>query len=372
MIKLEWNQVHAGRLARHHLLQRAGRQDFLTVVSDICCLQAQVMSSAELALWARVDGLAADDVENALWRERSLVKSWAMRGTLHLVTAADFPLYVAALSPRRPYRRQSWLKYFNVTLDEMEAMIAGIGHALGEQGLTREQVADAVVGQMGKPHLRPLMVESWGGPLKPAAYQGHLCFGPSQGQKVTFVRPAHWLGNWQVIEPAEAQQEIVRRYLAAYGPATADDFRRWFGSASSEAKKLLRSLGDEIVTVEVEGQPAWALTASLQQLDPLPTSPIVRLLPAFDPYTFTLYRQPGVLLSEANWPRVSRPQGWISPVVLLDGRIEGVWDYKKQRTATQVTVEMFAPVDETVQSAIELEAGRLGEFFGTPTEFALR
>src|SRR5579885_3489552 len=98
MVDLTWSQVNAWRMAQHYLTHRADRQHRLDVVTALGALQAQMMSAAELQLWARVDGLAADDVSKALWTDRSLVKTWLIRGTLHLLRAEDFPLYIGGLS----------------------------------------------------------------------------------------------------------------------------------------------------------------------------------------------------------------------------------------------------------------------------------
>jgi hypothetical protein len=94
--------------------------------------------------------------------------------------------------------------------------------------MTHEQLGTAVAKEVGAPHLRELIVSSnWGSPLKPSAFRGDLCFGPSRGQQVTFVNPRAWIGSWQTIESKQALQEIARQYLQAYGPATSDDFARW-------------------------------------------------------------------------------------------------------------------------------------------------
>src|SRR6476620_9471601 len=95
---LKWNQVTAWRLSQQCLSPRLKRQDFLEAVTRTGGIQAQVMSAAELALWARVDGLIREDVQSARWEDRTLVKTWAMRGTLHLLAASELPLYVAARS----------------------------------------------------------------------------------------------------------------------------------------------------------------------------------------------------------------------------------------------------------------------------------
>jgi hypothetical protein len=95
--RLTWDQVRAWRLARQHLAERLPAKRILDVVSDVCGVHAQVPSSAELQVWARTDDARPEDVREALWERRSLVRTWSLRGTLHLLTAEDLPLYVAAL-----------------------------------------------------------------------------------------------------------------------------------------------------------------------------------------------------------------------------------------------------------------------------------
>jgi hypothetical protein len=90
---VRWEQVLAFRLRRQRLARRIGREAILQVAADLCGLHAQVMSSAELTLWARVDELRPGDLARELWDERRLVKTWAMRGTLHLLPASDVPVW---------------------------------------------------------------------------------------------------------------------------------------------------------------------------------------------------------------------------------------------------------------------------------------
>src|SRR6266700_7446400 len=118
--RLEWDQVLGWRLRRHHLDQRAPSGELLAVVAEIADLHAQVMSSAELTLWTRVDGLDRQAVRDALWRDRNLVKTWAMRGTLHLLPASEFPLWQADLSTNKNYLRPAWFRYFGVSQPDLE------------------------------------------------------------------------------------------------------------------------------------------------------------------------------------------------------------------------------------------------------------
>lgn len=93
---LTWPQVHAFRVERHHLARRAPKKELAKVAGDIGGAQAQVMSAAEMQVAVRV-ACSVGDVRTALWTDKTLVKTWLMRGTLHLIPAEDLPLYSAAM-----------------------------------------------------------------------------------------------------------------------------------------------------------------------------------------------------------------------------------------------------------------------------------
>src|SRR4051795_746926 len=138
-MELSWTDVAAWRARRHRLHERAPAEAMLSVVDELCGVQAQVMSSAELTLWARLESLDPDAVSTALWEDRTLVKTWAMRGTLHLLPASDYAFWQAALSTQFPrFTRPSWGKAFGISEEELEQMIAGGRQALAGEPLTRE------------------------------------------------------------------------------------------------------------------------------------------------------------------------------------------------------------------------------------------
>src|SRR4030081_1893472 len=131
MLKLSWSRAAAWRVRRHHLDQRAPAGSMLAVVSRLGGLEAQVMSSAELAVWARVEDLDRRAVQRALWEDRTLVKTWAMRGTLHLLPTKELPLWRAALSTSERYRKEAlWQKYFGIPLEKPDRITEAIGAAL--------------------------------------------------------------------------------------------------------------------------------------------------------------------------------------------------------------------------------------------------
>lgn len=368
MLSLTWPQVLAFWLQRHFLEERAARSNLLAVVSRTCGLHAQVMSSAELAAWARIDELDSGDVSAALWQERTLVKVWAMRWTLHLFSTADFPLYLAAFRAFDHFRREKWLRSVGITADDMNALLEGFRVTLTGDGLTREQLADALAQHTGRPYLREILLRGWGTLLKPGAYQGHLVFGPSSGRNVTFVSPRHWLGDFPELDTAGARLETLRRYLYAYGPATPADFSSWWGAKRTDARKLFRALGDELIPVSVDGRDAWALRTDADTLQAAQPSKAVRLLPGFDPYTVALRRDCESALSAAHKGRVFSQQGWISAVVLSGGYVVGVWNYGVKNARVAVTVEPFERLSPAIRTGIEQEAARLGVYFNAEPE----
>src|ERR1700732_3952163 len=114
MPKLTWAKAAAWRMRRHHLDRRAPAGSMLAVASRLCGLHAQVMSSAELTAWARVEDLDRRAVQRALWDDRTLVKTWAMRGTLHLLPADEYGMWLRVLALYDARRTVKWLEYFGV------------------------------------------------------------------------------------------------------------------------------------------------------------------------------------------------------------------------------------------------------------------
>jgi hypothetical protein len=361
--RVSGGQVRAFRLARQHLTDPLPPDRLVDVVSAALGVQAQVMSAAELAIAARSEGLSPGHVQEALWEQRELIKTWCMRGTLHLLPARELGLWAAGLSRRQQWRRPAWLKWFGATEEEMETLIATIGERLDGHGMTREQVA-----ALAPQHLRTELLRGWGSHLKPAAYAGVLAFGPNRGRNVTFVQPERWLGApLDRLDPDEALRELFLRYLRAYGPATHEDFARWWGGDAAPARRIRESLGDALEPVEAEGRQAWVLAGDAELLRSLDPPKSVHLLPNFDLYTLH-YRPREALLPPGTYDRVYRVAGWISPVVLYDGAVAGAWEHKKRPKKVELRVELFVRETKRLRAGIQRESRRLAEFLSLPVE----
>ncbi len=353
--ELSWADVHAFRLRRHHLIGRAPKSELDRVVGDIGGVQAQVMSFAELQIAVRVD-CNVEDVRNALWKRKTLVKTWLMRGTLHLARSKDVPVYTAAMSGYTLRNLPTWLKFLKISEPELMKLFELIGQSLNGTPLTREELI-AVVGKGQSEHINRALRSGWGSVLKPAARRGELCFGPNRGQSVTFVRPETWLGSWQELDQSESMAEVARRYLRAFGPATKPDFARWWGMWPGAGPSAWAGIKDELVTVSVEGQVAEMLAADLKEIDKQKAARSnTQLLPGFDPYLMG-HASRDHLFDKAHRWKVSRVSGWISPVVLVDGHVLGVWSHSIAKQRLKIEITPFAPLKPKVVK----EAGERAE-----------
>jgi hypothetical protein len=368
-VRLSGAQTRSRRLRVHRLIERAPRDALLDVAGTLCGVHAQLQSSAELALWARIEGVRPGDLDRALWEERTLVKTWAIRGTLHLLPAAELGLWLAALGTYRHYLRPSWFKAFGIDEDELEALIAAVSEALRGRELTRNELAVHVARITGSPDLSAKLEDSWGAYLKPAAFRGQLCLAPPAGQNVRFTHPQTWVTELRTADEATALREVTRRYLHAYGPATREDYGRWWGISAAQALARLRAL-DDLTEVDVDGRRGLMLAADAADAATGQPTGAVRLLPAFDPYVVGSSRDDTGVLAARHKARVHRPQGWISAVLLVDGRIEGVWRHERRGGRVAVEIRPFAAPDDDVRAGAEAEARRLAEFLGGELELA--
>ena len=304
-------QVLAWRM-RRQFLDGGTAADAVQVADRLCGVQAQVASSAALAVSVRTGRRATEEIDTALRTDRTLVRMWAVRGTLHLLTPRQAALQTALLGQLRTWERPSWLRGFGVTRAELDAVLTGIAQLLDGRVLTREQLVAELVEHVGSKHLAEKLTSGWGALLKPAAFTGLLCHGPSNGNRVTFTSPASWLPGWRPADPERAGPEVVRGYLGAYGPATREDVANWLrrGVQASQVRSWFAALGDELVTIEVDGAPAMMLAEHVDELAGIEPASGVRLLGAFDQYVIAVSRS---LIPAEHHAKVSRTAGWISP-----------------------------------------------------------
>ncbi len=361
-LRVTWPQALAWRLSRQ-LVEPVGSVATEEVVRRLCAVQAQVASSAELAVRIRQQVSAPGDVARAL-AEGRLIRTWAMRGTLHLLTPEDAGSFLSLLAAGKTWERPSWQRYFGVSPKQIEGLRQVVREALDGRVLTREELVAEVVAHPELDHIGDALRSGWGTLLKPIAWQGDLCFGPSQGSRVTFMRPDAASPSWAGVPPAdEAGPRAIAAYLSAYGPATEDSFHSWLSRGWAGKRQLrawFEALADRLVDVEVDGEHAHVLAEDVDGLAAAAPGRTVRMLPGFDAWVLGPGTEDPHVIPSGRRTAVSRQAGWIAPIVLVGGVVRGTWTLD----GDVARIEWFGEAGTPPTEGIEEEIVRLGGILG--------
>jgi hypothetical protein len=286
-----------------------------------------------------------------------------MRQTLHLIPTDEFAIYVSALRPSRFAQAMRVMDRCGITREESEALIPKIMDILSAGPLRRTAIAAALRPQASK-QVRFWMENSWSLVRLPVA-EGLICYGRGEGNEIVFSRTDHWLPKlkFKLLSATEAQCALFRKYLRAYGPATLADFSHWAGIPMQEVRPIPALLEADLVEIPGDKKSRFLLREDAAALNKsAEKESCIRLLPIFDSYLLA-HREKDHLLSAQHYKRVYRNQGWISPVVLINGAIAGVWSHKLQGKKLLVEIESFGKLSKAERAGIEREAGHLAQFF---------
>ncbi|MEV0597304.1 winged helix DNA-binding domain-containing protein [Nonomuraea cavernae] len=355
MIKLSWPEVSARRLARQGLAAPAGGTP-ADMASAMCGAHAQVMSAAELSIGSRLAGVTRTGVREALWGERSLVKTHGPRGTVHVLAARDLAMWVGAMS-RLPVGRSAFPDDVRLTPAQADEVIEAIRAVLDGDALTIEELGDAVVGVTGSwagdlvmPAFQT-MWPRWRQAMATAAHRGAFVFGPARGRKVTYTSPPDGF------QPVDGRAELVRRYLTAYGPATPGQFAQWLGAPKAWAARLFESA--DLEEVLFEGEPAWVVAGDTGVPGDPPRG--VRLLPYFDAYVVAGRPRELLYPGQAAARALAGGQAGNFPVLLVDGTVAGVWHQRRSGRKIRVTVEPLRTLTSARLRELDEQVARVGE-----------
>ncbi|MEU7019539.1 winged helix DNA-binding domain-containing protein [Streptomyces sp. NPDC046203] len=340
------DDVTAFRLRAHHLDRRTDRNG-LPAAAGRCGIQDSPPGSAGTALHARVRDLTREGLDDAIARDKSLLRSWCMRGAPFCVPTADAPVFTTGVLPPDEAALRRFLpgagpavdrlglgltEAADLTAAEIEDVLAGRRLAISELGA---EVAARIAPRLPKKR-RAIWQEEGpyaaGQPLGEAVVhfcvrvltlRGVLCFASRDGAATPFILVGEWLGEpFPDIGPERARAELLRRYLRCYGPSTRADFAAWLGVRAGDTGPWWGAVEDEMAPVGFGGRTAWMLAEDLDALGSVPDPTGVRLLPPGDPYTHMRDRATIVdpAYHRAVWKTVGSPG-----TVLVDGRITGVW-----------------------------------------------
>ncbi len=331
-------------------------------MEDIGGVQAQDSVAEVLSVRVRTAGLTSCSVDEARTLDRSVVRTWAMRGTLHLMASADVRWMLSLLGPVMIRKSSRRLGELGLAGDDGAKAVAALRGALESYGpMTRAEIADRLSGLdvpvegQGVYHL-----------VRLAALERIVCLGPDAGGESTYDLLDRWLPASRPVEDPRA--ELARMYVHAYGPAGPDDLAAWSGLPLRASRAAFEGIVGELVHVSIEGTPAWIPASRADWLhSPSPQAPTVRLLPAFDTYLLG-YRERDLGVSPEHVRRVHPGGGIIRPTLMIDGRAAGVWARKRTRRSIVVTVTPFDDLSLEIMPGIEEEAADVGRFLGADAE----
>ena len=347
-------QVSLKRVSRfyclkHHLLHKAKKSDIEKVANDICGLHAQAILTPYVSLWNRVEKFERNMLDEALYKAKSLVKIWCMRGTLHIIPSKDLAIYNRAL-------KNMWFEHHGrfmkapdwPTIEERRNLVyPKILEALSDKPLKRKEL-NAKVRSLLKDESKPYdrLFSAWGGILKETCYEGLTVHAQPCNAEACFARLDKWLPNLKLdtIDEEEAKEKLLLKYLGSYGPASVQDFASWSGLMASDARKALESVASELEEVKIEdvkGQ-FWMRKKDYKTLIEmnLDEKTPAHLLPKFD--SFVLGHKDRIrIIRKEFMKQVFRKAGDIAASILVNDNIVGTWRYKKTKNSVTVSISPF-------------------------------
>lgn len=319
-------------------------------------VQAQDQFAARLSFRSRSRRLSAAEIDRARTEERSLLRTWVMRKTIHMIPTDDAGWMLPLFEPLMERWSRRRLEQLGMSARDVERALRVIAGALDDGPITRSAAAE-LVGEAGielnaqtRLHVVGLAVVS-----------GLALLGPDCGAQSCLVRREDWIGAAPRFDRDRALGEFARRYLRAFGPATDRDFAYWAGLGLREVRVGLEMISAEIEQVRVGEETLLSLRGALPRL---PRTGQVRMLGNFDTYLLG-YEDRGFAVDREHATHVKEGGGgWIRPVVARDGVVIGGW--RSARTGGRLEVSLNLPGEERVagREAIKAEVEDIARFTG--------
>jgi hypothetical protein len=311
--------------------QRLAGPGFATpadVVRWFGAVQAQDYAGALWALGLRTKGATEASVERALV-DRSIVRTWPLRGTLHFAAAADVRWMMNVFGAQTIARTARRFRQFDLDDRIFKRCTAVTIKALeGGRQLSRPRLyavfekAGVATGGMRGLHI------AW-----KLAHDGLICFGAREGRQQTFALLEEWVPRAKTLSRDEAMAELARRYFTSHAPATLRDFTWWSGLLAADARRAVEAAGRTVAPRTLAPRTTAPRTSSRRTSH----RPHVVLLPSYDEYTVAYLDR-----SAALDPRhAAATRNGLSPIVVIDGRIAGTWSPTETRAEMKVSLRLF-------------------------------
>lgn len=330
------------------------------VVHWLGAVQAQDYPGSLWALGLRVRSASEASIERAV-EERSIVRTWPLRGTLHFVAAEDVR-WMLMLSCERTVARAAG-RYRQLGLDEATFAKSRrvIARALeGGRQLTRAELS-AALERRGVATEGQRLIHI----LNRASLEGLTCYAARRGKQLTFALLDEWAPHARRLAREEALAELAARYFKSRGPATLQDFAWWSGLTTADARAGLEASKQSLRREALDGQTYWlSSSASAARKD---ASPSANLLPAFDEYTVA-YKERAAILNTPHALPANAAFAILGPTVIVDGRAAGTWKRTLKKGSVLIETSLWTTLKRSERHELDAAARRYGEFLGLPAE----
>lgn len=356
------NSIGRQRLASQRIAQPTPVQPG-EVVHALGAMQAQDYLGALWAVGLRVPNATEQTIEQAL-AERTIVRTWPMRGTIHFVAAADVRWMLELLTPRVIERSQSRLRQLDLDEATLTASASVIANALsgGKQSTRNELYGVLEAAGIAAGGSRGLHI------LGQLAHQRLICFGARAGKQPTFTLLEEWLPGAQSLPREEALATLAQRYFTSHGPATLQDFVWWAGFTVADAKAGLAAVVAQLERAQIAGEEYFFGNAAPIQV----ATGEAFLLPPFDEFLIAYRNRSASLDPRYNNLIVPGSNGMFNPIVVIDGRVVGTWKRVLTKNTVEMTFSPFVNWSEAQAAAIRPAAERYARFVGkTPLVIGL-
>ncbi len=337
--------------------QRISQPDFETpgaVLGWFGAIQGQDYTGAKWSLGLRLPGSTDADIEGAI-ADKIILRTWLMRGTLHLVTAADLRWIQELVAPRMLAslaRRHQELELDEATFARSNDLL--LKALEGGQTLDRAQLLDMLeangISTKGQraPHL-----------LQKASLDGLICQGAAPKSNPLYMLLDEATPERNPLGREEALAKIALCYFTSRGPATVQDFAGWLGLPIGEARIGLETVKAQLVEANIDGQIYWCVPAAAEA-----AAPATYLLPGFDEYILGYKDRSAVLEPQHAGKICPGGNGVFFPTIVIDGQVVGVWKRTLKKDKVIITLEPFNPLTESERDSIAAAVPRYGEFLG--------
>jgi hypothetical protein len=357
--------MHLFDVARQRLYTQHIAGEKFNKPSDVVrwfgAVQAQDYLGSLWAIGLRTENATEKAVEQAI-AERTIIRTWPMRGTLHFVAAADIRWMLELLTPRAIAKSKSRLKQLEldntVFIRCRKLFVKALrgGKKLQRNAIYKMLETDGIV----TTNNRGLHI------LGQLSQEGLICFAAREGKQPTFALLEEWVPAMKKKQRDEALAELAWRYFVSHGPATLQDFVWWSGLTMADAKSGLEMVKSQLEHEATDGRMYW-FSPSRRNIKSRETS--AYLLPAYDEYTVA-YKDRSAVLHRPYTKPPNSESAILGPTIVIDGQVVGIWKRTFEKRSVVIKPKLFASLKKTEKLALTKAARRYGEFLGLPATIA--